>query len=300
MSSSCRTRRGKCRSDTRRRAASSPRRWTACPSSSAPSTVRSLRFARRSAGRRVAYVQVQGGALPVSLSDTVRALRERGLLGVAIAVAPCLDGDVECVTTAAAFAYAAAEGYDAVVCSLGPGIVGHRLAARHRRALARGRGERRDRARRSAGAGRSPLGRRRARAPSRHLAPRGDRARALPRRGRDRRRRTPARAGKRPAPACRSATWAAALPRTRPSSARPTQPVSPRASCSPDGGAAPRPGRRARHLEHIRRRRAARTAKSSALRSTPASRASTPRRCTAVPRRRSPPRSKTAVTRRRC
>ena len=75
-------------------------------------------------GLRIAYVQVQGGALPVSLSDTVRVLQKRGLLGVAIAVAPCLDGDVECVTTAAAFAYAAAEGYDAVVCSLGPGIVG--------------------------------------------------------------------------------------------------------------------------------------------------------------------------------
>ena len=76
------------------------------------------------AGRRVAYVQVQGGALPVSLSDTVRTLRERRLLGVAIAVAPCLDGDVECATTAAAFAYSAAEGYDVVICSLGPGIVG--------------------------------------------------------------------------------------------------------------------------------------------------------------------------------
>jgi Protein of unknown function (DUF3866) len=76
------------------------------------------------AGLRVAYVQVQGGALPVSLSDTVRVLQERELVGVAIAVAPCLDGDVECVTTAAAFAYAVAESYDAVVCSLGPGIVG--------------------------------------------------------------------------------------------------------------------------------------------------------------------------------
>ena len=31
-------------------------------------------------GRRVAYVQVPGGALPVSLSDTVRALRGRGLV----------------------------------------------------------------------------------------------------------------------------------------------------------------------------------------------------------------------------
>ena len=76
------------------------------------------------AGLRVAYVQVQGGALPVSLSETVPALQERGLLGSSIAVAPCLDGDVQCVTVAAALAWAATEGYDAVVCSLGPGIVG--------------------------------------------------------------------------------------------------------------------------------------------------------------------------------
>jgi hypothetical protein len=76
------------------------------------------------AGARVAYVQVQGGALPVSLSDTIRALRARGLVGVAIAVAPCLDGDVDCVTAAAAFALALRDGYDAIVCSVGPGIVG--------------------------------------------------------------------------------------------------------------------------------------------------------------------------------
>jgi hypothetical protein len=75
-------------------------------------------------GLRVAYVQVAGGALPVSLSDTVRALKERGLVEVAVAVAPCLDGDAECVTAAAALAWARAAGYDIVVCSVGPGIVG--------------------------------------------------------------------------------------------------------------------------------------------------------------------------------
>lgn len=76
------------------------------------------------AGVRVAYVQVDGGALPVSYSDTVRTLQERGLLGGAIAVAPCLDGDLDCVTIAAALAWAAREGYAAAVCSVGPGIVG--------------------------------------------------------------------------------------------------------------------------------------------------------------------------------
>ena len=76
------------------------------------------------AGLRVAYVQVAGGALPVSLSETVRALKERGLVAAAVAVAPCLDGDVETVTPAAALAWARAEGFDAAVCAVGPGIVG--------------------------------------------------------------------------------------------------------------------------------------------------------------------------------
>jgi Protein of unknown function (DUF3866) len=76
------------------------------------------------AGARVAYVQVPGGALPVSLSDAVRTLRERGLLGVAVAAAPCFDGDVQTVTVAAALAWAAAHEYEAVVCSVGPGLVG--------------------------------------------------------------------------------------------------------------------------------------------------------------------------------
>jgi Protein of unknown function (DUF3866) len=76
------------------------------------------------AGVRVAYVQVAGGALPVSLSDTIRLLRTRGLLEVVCAVAPCLDGDAQFVTAVAGLAWSKAQGYDAVVCSVGPGIVG--------------------------------------------------------------------------------------------------------------------------------------------------------------------------------
>ncbi len=48
---------------------------TACPSSAARCTASSRRSARRCAGLRVAYVQLAGGALPVSLSDAVRALQ---------------------------------------------------------------------------------------------------------------------------------------------------------------------------------------------------------------------------------
>jgi uncharacterized protein DUF3866 len=73
---------------------------------------------------RTAYVQVPGGALPVSLSDAVRALKKRGLLEVSVAVGACLEGDVEAVTVASALAWAAAAGFDAVVCAVGPGIVG--------------------------------------------------------------------------------------------------------------------------------------------------------------------------------
>jgi hypothetical protein len=75
-------------------------------------------------GKRVAYVQVEGGALPLPLSDTIRTLKERSLVTTAIAVAPCLDGDADCVSAAAALALAARYGHDAIVSSVGPGIVG--------------------------------------------------------------------------------------------------------------------------------------------------------------------------------
>ena len=76
------------------------------------------------AGVRVAYAQLAGGALPVALSDTVRTLKTRRLLETAIAVAPCLDGDVQAVNVASALAWAKARGFDVVVCGIGPGIVG--------------------------------------------------------------------------------------------------------------------------------------------------------------------------------
>ena len=75
-------------------------------------------------GKRVAYVQLAGGALPVALSDALRALRELGYVEATIAVGACLDGDVECVSAASALLYAAAEKFDVVVCAIGPGIVG--------------------------------------------------------------------------------------------------------------------------------------------------------------------------------
>ena len=75
-------------------------------------------------GLRVAYVQLPGGALPVPLSDTVRLLRERRLLETTVSVGACFGGVHECVGVASALAWAGAEGYDAVLCAIGPGIVG--------------------------------------------------------------------------------------------------------------------------------------------------------------------------------
>jgi Protein of unknown function (DUF3866) len=75
-------------------------------------------------GVRVAYVQLGGGALPVSLSDAVRALKRHRLLETAVAAAPCLDGDVQCASVASALAWAAGRGFEAIVCAVGPGIIG--------------------------------------------------------------------------------------------------------------------------------------------------------------------------------
>jgi Protein of unknown function (DUF3866) len=72
----------------------------------------------------VAYVQLPGGALPVELSDTVRELRTRGYLNTTIAVGACVGGELACVSAASALVASARAGMDAVVCAIGPGVVG--------------------------------------------------------------------------------------------------------------------------------------------------------------------------------
>ena len=76
------------------------------------------------AGLRVAYVQLPGGGLPVALSDTVRLLRGRGLVHVAVGAGACFGGDADCVNAYSALAYARGAGCDVAICSIGPGIVG--------------------------------------------------------------------------------------------------------------------------------------------------------------------------------
>jgi hypothetical protein len=76
------------------------------------------------AGLKVAYVQYAGGALPLGLSDTVRVLRDRGLVAATVSAGACFGGELESVTTPAALAWAAGRGFDVAVCAIGPGIVG--------------------------------------------------------------------------------------------------------------------------------------------------------------------------------
>jgi hypothetical protein len=80
---------------------------------------------------RVAYVQVPGGALPVPLSDSLRVLRGRGLVGQTISVGACFGGDTECVSVYSALAHVEAQGFDVAVCAIGPGIVGTGTAFGH-------------------------------------------------------------------------------------------------------------------------------------------------------------------------
>ncbi|MEX2212279.1 MAG: DUF3866 family protein [Gaiellaceae bacterium] len=83
------------------------------------------------AGRRVAYVQLPGGALPVALSDALRELRARGLVETTVAADACIAADVHCVNVYSALAWCAAAGMEAVVCSVGPGIIGTGTALGH-------------------------------------------------------------------------------------------------------------------------------------------------------------------------
>ena len=82
-------------------------------------------------GVRVAYVQLPGGALPVSLSDSLRVLKERGLVEVTVATGACFDADAQAVSVPSALAWTAASGIEVVVCGLGPGIVGTGSALGH-------------------------------------------------------------------------------------------------------------------------------------------------------------------------
>lgn len=72
---------------------------------------------------RIAYLQLAGGALPVSLSSTVRGLKLRRRIDVALAVSPCGDGDAQALTVASALAWVRARAFDVAVCAIGPNVL---------------------------------------------------------------------------------------------------------------------------------------------------------------------------------
>jgi hypothetical protein len=82
-------------------------------------------FAQAAPGRRLGYVQTEGGALPGGHSHTVHALREHGLLAGHLTAGAAFGGDAEAITTAGALHHGLRVlGWDAAVCGPGPGIVG--------------------------------------------------------------------------------------------------------------------------------------------------------------------------------
>jgi Protein of unknown function (DUF3866) len=74
---------------------------------------------------RIAYVMTDGAALPLALSDLVRALREREVIDTTITAGHAFGGDLEAVAVPSALALARhAAGADLVVVGMGPGVVG--------------------------------------------------------------------------------------------------------------------------------------------------------------------------------
>lgn len=84
-----------------------------------------LGFAHEAPGRRLAYVMTDGAALPLALSELVDQLRRHGLLVGSVTAGHAFGGDLEAVTPVAALGLARhVLGADAIVVSMGPGVVG--------------------------------------------------------------------------------------------------------------------------------------------------------------------------------
>ena len=81
-------------------------------------------FADKAPGARLAYVMTDGAALPLALSDLVATLQERGLLAFTVTAGHAFGGSYEAVSVPSALLVARWAGADAVVCGMGPGVVG--------------------------------------------------------------------------------------------------------------------------------------------------------------------------------
>ncbi|WP_132943873.1 DUF3866 family protein [Tumebacillus sp. BK434] len=73
----------------------------------------------------IAYVMTDGAALPMAFSQTVRTLKERGLLTGTVTVGHAYGGDLEAVNLYSGLLAARhAIGADVIIVAMGPGIVG--------------------------------------------------------------------------------------------------------------------------------------------------------------------------------
>jgi hypothetical protein len=89
-------------------------------------------FAQVAPGRRLGFVQTEGGALPGGHSRVVRLLRERELLAGHLTAGATFGGEAEAITTVGALHHGMRKlGWDAAVCGPGPGIVGSSSSLGH-------------------------------------------------------------------------------------------------------------------------------------------------------------------------
>lgn len=79
----------------------------------------------RQPAARIAYLMTDGGALPMAFSDTVAALREKGLIDVAVTCGNAFGGDVEAVNLHSGLLIARRLlGADFALVAIGPGLLG--------------------------------------------------------------------------------------------------------------------------------------------------------------------------------
>jgi hypothetical protein len=91
--------------------------------SQVPAVAAGIKAARPRA--RVGYLMSDGGALPLAWSDLAARMREQGLVDVTCTYGHAFGGDLEAVNVFSGLAaLAVATRVDAIVASLGPGVVG--------------------------------------------------------------------------------------------------------------------------------------------------------------------------------
>jgi len=83
-----------------------------------------LAFKQALPNSRLVYVMLDGGALPLALSDVVHALRGEGLLDATVTAGHAFGGDAEATTVEHALAVAATFDPTAVVVGVGLGLLG--------------------------------------------------------------------------------------------------------------------------------------------------------------------------------